>query len=114
MSRKLPWLFTKMFSLRKRAKLQEQQNKEFLNSTGIAQQTHFENLPIEIYFCVFEYLNFKEIIQLRLVNHFLKRIIDNAGFLWLQIAVKIEIDSALNLNNRLKFIRERKKLKHIR
>lgn len=103
-----------MFSLRKRAKLEEQQSKETLRSPRIAQQINFENLPVEIYFCFFEFFSVKEIIEFRLVNRFFKSVIDNAGFLWLQIAVKIEIDSSICSKNLLKFIRERQKLKHIR
>ena len=88
-----------MFGLRKRFKLE-------LNEWSIQnKKTNFNELPIEIYFCIFDHLKANDIVKFRLVNSFFKDLIDSALFLWLKrFLIHISLGKRLDLESFFKFI----------
>lgn len=57
---------------------------------------HFSNLPIEIKHKIFSFLCSKETLNLRLINHHFKKVIDNYDCVWKIVKLKIDFDSAMN------------------
>ncbi|CAF0943898.1 unnamed protein product [Brachionus calyciflorus] len=97
-----------MFGLRKRAKLiHEEQNdpKEIKNN--------FNNLPIEIYFLITDFLSIQEILNFRLLNSFFKNLIDNSKFIWNKVSIKIDFNTKVDLEKIIKFINEKKRFNKI-
>ncbi|RNA31482.1 hypothetical protein BpHYR1_053507 [Brachionus plicatilis] len=95
-----------MFGLRKRAKLIQEEN---VQSSTI----DFNNLPIEIYYCIFDYLKMSDVLNLRLLNSFFKNLIDNSNFIWRKNSIKIDFSSKIELEKVADFIK-RKKICHLK
>ena len=104
-----------MLTLRKRIKLSssclnvqeiEQDKKEdFKSIKRLRLDIHYspnvnklENLPIELIFCIFENLNLKDWLNLRLVNSYFKYLIDYCSIIWKFISLRLTIT---NFNNDL-------------
>ena len=85
-----------MFSLRKRAKLENELKKFNNKSSYLQNELRFDNLPVEIYHYIFDFLGCKELLKLRLINNFFKNLIDNGRYLWNNFAIRVEIKSSFN------------------
>lgn len=105
-----------MFSLRKRAKLDELNSVNF-DLKKIETQNNslkFQNLPIEIYYSIFDALDIKSLLTLRLVNKFFKNILDNAVYFWSKLSVNIEIGSKFDIHLFDQFVTNKPNLISIR
>lgn len=96
-----------MFGLRKRAKLIQEENHQQFTLTD------FNNLPIEVYYCIFDYLKLADLINIRLLNSFFKQVIDNSSFIWKKNAFKIEFNSKVEMEKMADFIKQ-KRIRHIK
>jgi hypothetical protein len=84
-----------MISLRKRALLEanlRENSKRFKKN----ESTTIDNVPNEILFNIFEYLQPRDLINIRALNHKFKNFIDKCYFAWNDIKLKI----AVNKKNR--------------
>jgi hypothetical protein len=91
-----------MFGLRKRFKLS-------LNESSIEKihATSFKELPVEIYFCIFDHLKANDILKFRLVNSFFKGLIDCALFLWMKrFLIHVSLSKRLDIDRFFKFLEE--------
>jgi hypothetical protein len=93
-----------MFSLRKRAKIEENANiKNNINSADSL--VDFSSLPIELLFVIFDFLTVKDLVKLRLLNKKFRYLVDGAFFVWKRIKLNLEFDSTLsNINNMIDFV----------
>ncbi len=86
-----------MFSLRKRFKSVLENNESV--------PKEFDQLPIELYFCIIDHLTTKDILNLRLLNSKFKLIIDSAKFIWSKrVKLHVQINKNFKLNNMLNFL----------
>jgi hypothetical protein len=86
-----------MFSLRKRFKSVLENNE--------SERKEFDQLPIELYFCIIDHLTTKDILNLRLLNSKFKQIIDSARFIWSKrVKLHIQINKNFKLNSMLNFL----------
>ena len=83
---------TRMFSLRKRAKLE--QEKLFKKDNFLSFLTAFEELPVEVFYHILEFLSIREILGLRLLSILFKSRIDNAKHIWSRIVLRYEVDDS--------------------
>lgn len=81
-----------MFSLRKRVKLEQKRQVEAQHILSFP--TSFEELPIEVYYHIFDYLSVQELLSLRLLNVSFKNKIDNAKHIWTKIVLKYEFNNS--------------------
>jgi hypothetical protein len=113
-----------MFSLRKRAKLIGTSEKILENETNFDflpnfaetydcknQLVSFDQLPVEIYYCLFDRSNVESILKIRQLSKRFQNILDNCEYIWKRrIKVKLELnnqretDELLALLDRCKFI----------
>lgn len=89
-----------MFGLRKRAKLIEEEKSQ-------SSPIDFNNLPIEIYYCIFDHLKLADVLNLRLLNSFFKHLIDNSSFIWKKNSIKIDFNSKVELEKVSNFIKRK-------
>jgi hypothetical protein len=118
-----------MNSLRKRAELESLldevlQSPEIIKGTGkkrkneiidlkkakhvktesIKRELNIYNLPVEIYYCIFENLDPFTILQFRQLNHHFKNIIDKCGFIWKKkIKLNHNLENQIKLENFIQF-----------
>lgn len=90
-----------MFGLRKRAKLIQEDKSQ---STLI----DFNNLPVEVYYCIFDFLKLSDILNLRLLNSFFKHLIDNSSFIWKKNVIKIQFNSKVEMEKMANFIKQKR------
>ena len=111
-----------MNSLRKRAEqLLKETSPEPITKNGIAKRKNgiieltsakktkndslnIYNLPVEIYYCIFENLDTFSILQSRQLNHHFKSIIDKCGFIWKKkIKLNHHLENQTKLENFIEF-----------
>jgi hypothetical protein len=117
-----------MLSLRKRIKynlntqeeVEEKEDnytiKRFRYEKRFSSNTNkLENLPIELLFCIFEKVDFNDLLNLRLVNNYFKNLIGYCSILWTNISLRLDDVSIINdLSNFLDFFESKPRLDLIR
>ena len=94
-----------MFSLRKRAKVESQKVSSSNSTFDRTLEITLGHLPVEIYFCIFDWLDLRSLLKVRELNRSFKDLIDNAAFVWRRVRVNFDLErNEFDLNAALEMI----------
>ncbi len=105
-----------MHSLRKRFRQHETESKQFASSSfnHKCHTDHLSYLPIEIYYHIFDQLDIKTVLKLRLVSKLFRKLIDTARHVWKRTQLRTDLTVSFNLDQFWEFFNSNKpNLNHI-